>query len=384
MSSAQIMVSKANTKLMRHPETRPMCGIFVSGQTQIIDDGSLPTAATDGWNKFYSKDFVLSLSQAEVNGLVLHENLHVFCKHFMRFAKLMKTDAQLANAAMDYAINAWIVNLKDKTLAVLPKGGLYDPQFTDWSVQQIYEFLKKERDNGGQRELEGHDEHRPAPNATAQQMKDIAQRVDTAIQQGAVLAGAMGQELPRFVQELLVPQVDWVQELAQFASEAARGSEDYSFHRLNRRYLADDLYVPTMYSEKPSEVVLAIDTSGSIDEQMLKVWAGSVARIMESVNPAMVRVLWWDTRVHAEQLFTPDMYPQIADLLRPVGGGGTRVGSVNEYLKRNNVRADCVVVLTDGWVESSVMWDNDVPTLWAVTERRDWTGPAGRTITVDL
>ena len=180
MSSVEVMLVKAHNKLMRHKETRAMCGIFVSGTNEIVDDGSVPTAATDGWNKYYGKQFMETLPQPQVTGIVLHENLHVFCKHMIRFRSEMKRDPQLMNAAMDYAINAWIVNLTDKTLATLPSGCLYDAQFKDWSVQEIYTFLKNGRDRDGKKHtverspdnvnvggkqfgLGGHDTHMPSP-----------------------------------------------------------------------------------------------------------------------------------------------------------------------------------------------------------------------------
>lgn len=391
MADAHIMLTKAHNKLMRHIETRAMCGVFVSGTNEIVSDDSVPTACTDGWNKYYSKAFIESLPQVQVTGIVLHENLHVFCKHMVRFHAVMQRDAQVMNAAMDYAINAWIVNLKDKTLAQLPSSALYDPQFDDWSVQQIYTFLKsgQQRDGkveaGGQSfKLDGHDEHRLPAQVTPQQQQQMVERIDAAIQQGAVLAGAMGLELPRIVKELLVPEVDWPSELAEYAAATVRGSEDYSFQRLSRRHLADDNYVPTLIREAPSQVVIGIDTSASIDDAMLKVWGGVVANIMESVNPESVRVLWWDTRVHAQQDFEPGQYSQIADLLKPVGGGGTRAGCVSEYLCSHGIEADCVLMLTDGWVENSVKWDVQSPTLWAVTSRKDWTPPTGRVLQVTL
>jgi len=406
MSSAEVMIVKAHNKLMRHIETRAMCGIFVSGTNELVDDGSVPTACTDGWNKFYGKQFMEQLPQVQVTGIVLHENLHVFCKHMIRFRSEMKREPQLMNAAMDYAINAWIVNLKDKALAQLPSDCLYDAQFNDWSVQEIYTFLKNGRDRKGnehtvetsadgesvsvggkQFKLGGHDEHKPSPAMTKEQAEQMTQRVDNAIQQGAVLAGAMGLELPRMIKELLVPDVHWPDELAEFAGNTVRGEEDYSFRRLNRKYLgggSDEMLVPTMINDVPSEIVIAIDTSCSITNQMLNVWGGIVARVMESVGPDLVRILWWDTRVHAEQVFVPSEFAQIADLLKPQGGGGTRVSCVSKYINDNAMTADCLIVLTDGYVEGNVQWNINIPTLWAVTENINWTPPTGRVLHVKL
>lgn len=400
----EVALKKAHYRLMRHAETRVMCGIFVSGETSIVEDGSVPTACTDGWNKFYNRAFCESKTLAEVTGIVLHENYHVYLKHLMRFRKLMKEDGRTANAAMDYAINAMIHGLKDKTLCSLPHPHLYDAQFDNWSVQEIYQYLRTGRDRNGNKQgtpqksedgssvnigskqysLDTLDEHaEPSDNLTPEQIKQIEAKIQTAIQQGAIIAGAMGLDIPRAVKELITPEVDWEEEMRQFVSNAMKGSDEYTFRKFNRRYLADDIYYPTRYQETVSKVVLAADVSGSIDDKMFAAWAGSVAKICESLNPDEVRVLWWDSRVTAEQVFTPGDYGSISSLLKPKGGGGTRVGSVAQHIKRNGIEADCVVVLTDGYVESAPSWDIDTPTLWMVTESPVFTPPKGRVVKIN-
>ena len=148
----EVALKKSNFRLMRHAETRAMCGIFVSGETTIVEDQSVPTACTDGWNKFYNRAFCEKLALEEVTGIVLHENMHVYLKHMPRFRSLMKQDGKLANAAMDYAINSMIHAIKDKTLCRLPHPHLYNEKFTNWSVQEIYTFLKSGRNKDGGQE----------------------------------------------------------------------------------------------------------------------------------------------------------------------------------------------------------------------------------------
>jgi predicted metal-dependent peptidase len=86
--------------------------------------------------------------------------------------------------------------------------------------------------------------------------------------------------------------------------------------------------------------------------------------------------------VHGEQLFT-DNYANIGALLKPKGGGGTRVSSVAEYIKKKDVKAEAVLVFTDGYVEESPKWGIEPPTLWMVTERKGWTPPAGKCVFVE-
>lgn len=401
----EVALKKSHFKLMRHAETRAMCGIFVSGKTEIVEDGSIPTACTDGWNKYYSRAFCESKTLEEVTGIVLHENYHVYLKHIPRFRKLMKQDAKTANAAMDYAINGLIHSIKDKTLCTLPEPHLYDPKFKDWSVQEIYDFLRSGRNKDGKQEgkpqqsqdgssvnvggreykLDTLDDHtEPADSVTPKELKEIETKVQNAIQQGAIIAGAMGLDLPRAIKELLKPDVDWVEEFSQFLSNSIKGSEEYTFRKYNRRYLADDIYFPTRYQETVGNVVLAIDTSGSISNETLSVWAGAVAAICESVVPDQVRVIWWDSKVRAEQLFTPGDYGSIRNILKPKGGGGTCVSSVAEHIERQGIEAECVVVLTDGYVEHQPRWGINIPTLWMVTENKHFTPPKGRVVSVNI
>lgn len=86
--------------------------------------------------------------------------------------------------------------------------------------------------------------------------------------------------------------------------------------------------------------------------------------------------------VHGEQRFT-DNYESIGALLKPQGGGGTRVSCVSEYINKKNLKAEAVLVFTDGYVEGDVKWSVDAPTLWLVTQRKQWTPPVGKKVFVD-
>ncbi len=69
-----------------------------------------PTAATDGRNFFYNKDFVEKLSTKKLEFLFGHEIGHCVFDHFGRAGS---RDRQLCNIAQDYAIN---IILKDEKI----------------------------------------------------------------------------------------------------------------------------------------------------------------------------------------------------------------------------------------------------------------------------
>jgi len=374
VTNQETILKKAHIRLMRHPETCLYSGVLLLGDSTVVEDATqCPTAYTDGKNKRYGKAFLETLSVEEVAGLVLHENLHVLLKHIIRHTDLSKEDPRLANVAMDFVVNDIIVNLKDKALAKLPKGGLYDPKYHNWSVREVYNDLKKQgkggSGGGGMKPLDEHD-HEAAQKLSEAEAKELSKQITEAIQQGAMLAGKFGTSVPSVIADLMTPRVNWREALHEFVNSATRGRDDYTWRRLNRRRLADDMYMPSVHSEKVGEIVVAIDTSGSISGEAITEFATELVSICDVVNPDRVRVLWWDTQVHGEQIFEEN-YSGLTKMLKPMGGGGTRVSCVSEFLNNNSYAPDCVIVFTDGYLESDINWETDIPTLWMLTRRKD-------------
>lgn len=390
IESLNTRLKRTHIKLLRHKETCLYGGVILMGESSIVEDErECPTAYTDGYNKRYGSKFVSKLSDLEFAGLVLHENLHILMKHLIRGRDLSKENPRLANMAMDYAVNQVIVDLanKDSQLCKLPDGGLYDPMFRDWSFRKIYDYLKDEQDKGGGggRGGEPLDEHGDSvvEGMTPEQREQLSRDITEALQQSAILAGKLGANIPRSISDLMEPRVNWRDALREFLSSAMRGKDEYTWQRMNKRRLADEHYVPGVYSETVGEVVIAIDTSGSIGQEQLSEFASELVSICETTTPEAVRILWWDTMVHGEQRFDTDNYNQIASLLKPQGGGGTRVGCVNEYINEHNINADCVIVFTDGYVEGGFDWSVTAPTLWMVTRKQSFTAPSGVVINVE-
>ena len=109
-------IEKAHITLMQHPKTGFYAGVMLLGKSEVRDD--IPTACTDGVNAFYGRNFMSSLGNAaQLRFIVMHETKHKADKHLFRFKDLMKEDAQLANAAMDYAINDEIISIEDTRLS---------------------------------------------------------------------------------------------------------------------------------------------------------------------------------------------------------------------------------------------------------------------------
>jgi predicted metal-dependent peptidase len=203
--------------------------------------------------------------------------------------------------------------------------------------------------------------------------------IDKALREGGMLAGRMGAKLPRVISELLEPKIDWREALREFVSSSTKGNDEFTWRRMNKRHMANDIYLPSVENESIGEIVVAIDTSGSIGSEQITEFATELVSICDLCQPEVVRVLWWDTEVHGEQVFK-DNYSDIAKLLKPLGGGGTHVSCVSDYIVKNKVKAECVLVFTDGYVESDINWKITDPTLWMVTQHKDFIPPVGKKV----
>jgi len=418
----ELRIKKAHIALMKHPETALYSGVLLMGVSEVVEKASF-TAYTDGVNKRYAKPFLETVdTEPKLRGLVLHENLHVALKQIPRGKDMFKESAQLANMSADFVVNDIIANIKGKVvggnepIVELPDGALYDPMFHNWSMREIYNYLKKHAKpkpkrgsgqgqgqggqpsndpseggngdtevevNGKTYDLSNQDEHDTSGDLTPEQAKDLGDKIDRALREGGMLAGRMGAKMPRTISDLLTPKIDWREALREFVSSSMKGKDEYTWRKLNKRQLVNDIYLPSVEDETIGEVVVGIDTSGSIGTRELTAFATELASVCELCQPEQVRILWWDTQVHGEQIFKPDQYANIASVLKPIGGGGTVVSAVSEYIIKNRIDSECVLMFTDGYLESDIVWRVTSPTLWMIVGNNDFEPPSGKKVVFD-
>lgn len=385
LHDATIKIKRAHIALMRHEETRMFAPFFADGESEVTDDeAKCPTAYTDGRNCVYGAKFVSPLSDGQARTLVMHEQGHRFLMHLIRMTPDMKADPRTSNRAMDYAVNALIMGLNDKTLCEPITDMLYDPKYIGWSVLQIFRDLKKQQEGGGQAQGDGFDVHdvEKAQAADVETLQEQVKQVTETLRQGALMAGIGSRGLAQAVENAVALPVDWRKELAEFVNEVTSGKDELTWRRFNRRALVDDRYMPGYESETINELVIAVDTSGSTTGEVLSEFMATMEQICETTKPDAVRVLFWDARVCGEHLLT-DQYDNLSKILKPLGGGGTRVSCVSEYINQNNYSPTAVVVLTDGYVESNVQWGVTAPTLWLATSNRSFMPPVGRLVQIE-
>ena len=379
--SPEDRIKKAHIALMKHPETALYSGVMMLGKSEVVDD--CPTAKTDGFNKYYGRKFIEGLTDLNLRALILHENLHVALNHVGRFKKEYHKNPHNMNVCADYVVNDVINHLEDKALCELPEGCLFEPKYHNWSVNEILRDMEKQSsssDDGGQSDLQPLDEHDfegSGQEMTPQEQKEMTQKIENALKEGSILAGKVGGKIPRAIDELFEPKIKWEDVMRDFISSTCKGNDEYTWRKFNKRMMANDLYLPSMENESVGELVIACDTSGSIGQKELTIFATELQSICRTITPDLIRLLWWDYEVCSEQIFRPDQYEDISKILKVEGGGGTRLSCVSEYIIKEQIKTDAIIVFTDGWVEQDIQWNMSTPTLYIVNGRDDFEGTTG-------
>ncbi|MCS5585060.1 MAG: VWA-like domain-containing protein [Pseudomonadales bacterium] len=151
------------------------------------------------------------------------------------------------------------------------------------------------------------------------------------------------------------PQVDWRRRLRLFGASSRRTRVVHTIKRVSKRYGTR----PGIKIKRFQKILVALDTSGSIDIDALELFFSEVRGMWR--NGADVTVIECDCavqRVYPYRGKTPDEFG---------GGGGTDFNPVMQYVRDNRqLQFDGIVYLTDGYAEKPTV----SPTcrlLWVIT-----------------
>jgi len=384
-------VQKAVIDIMAHERYRALAGVLMIGSRRVEPDAAkCSTAYTNGKDVVFGRDFVEQLNDAQLRFLALHEEYHKLYRHLHTWKHLFDKNPQLANMAADYVINIKLVDenkdgfaTMDGPLAV----GCYNEKYRGWDTAQVFNDLKQEQEqNGGQGQGQGQggqplDEHgwEEAQSMSETEARALAREIDEAIRQGALMAGKTGSGGDRDLAELLQPQVDWREVLREFVQNTCAGSDYSTWRKPNRRYVGMGIYMPSGISEQIGEIVVAIDTSGSIGARELGAFLAEIKSVADTVHPEAIRLLYWDTKVCGDERYTVEEQDRIITSTKPKGGGGTDVRCVPEYIAAKQIKAQCVIVLTDGYIFGDWgQWHH--PVLWTVLDNERANPTVGKVV----
>ena len=347
----------------------------------VVEDTTQPTFVVDGKHLFVNPKFAATLTDEQLCTVLAHEVCHIAMGHLWRMTPLSHPDRDCRQRAADYEVNEMLddANKATKNRAApfpFPDGLLLDPRFKGVGVEKIYTTLVAEKpppgggqgkpgqqgqpggQPPGQQPGQGQPtmgEFEPYPGSQSEQQQgkqEWEQRVIQAVH-ACKDKGDVPGSLLRLVEKLTKTVVDWKAILREFCR---RAKDDYSFSHPNRRYSESEFIMPSLHSERLGKLLFAIDTSGSIGEELLNEFIGQAQLILDELSPEGLEIVCCDAQIQSRVEYVP------GDTITPdcKGGGGTDFKPVFETLPEDVI---AVVYLTDMY-GSFPETEPEVPTLW--------------------
>lgn len=224
-------------------------------------------------------------------------------------------------------------------------------------------------------------EIRPATEDNAEEKAKIQSKQAISI---AKAAGEMpGGSIIEMIENSYKPKFNWREIINQFVSEITQ--KDYSFENPDRRFLQNGIILPDFYSKAPANIVVAIDTSGSVNIEEVKAIVNEARSCLDMMSEdkenATLTVIYCDARVQSVDIFEAgsDIKPN------PKGGGGTDYAPVFKYIRDNDVKCDGLIYITDGycWTFGDIIPDYRV--FWGLTvSYNDFRPPFGEKFVFDI
>lgn len=153
--------------------------------------------------------------------------------------------------------------------------------------------------------------------------------------------GAFGDEV---LSALEAPRIDWRGRLTMFLQRTQ--ASDYSWVPPNRRYLHRRIYLPGTRSRHLGDLVVALDTSGSIDPDVARAFLAEVGQLAQMVGGSgRLLLLQVDDEVRDVREIGPGS--PLPETIR--GRGGTSFRPAFEYLAAHSeIQPSGLLYLTDG------------------------------------
>lgn len=335
-----------------------------------------PTMGTDGRVLIYNEKFVESLDPKVLTGVFIHEIYHIVLEHHLRMGN---RESERWNMATDYAINL----LCKQGGFDMPKDILYNEKFKDMNAEEIYKLLEKEEKGGkgkgkdgksggqgcakvqwnigGVMPKKGKDGRTLARDEIEQESKNLKGMIKEAYLSGK-LAGKLPADLERMLKDLLEPKINWKEALAKFIS--VHVLTDYTWSLPDRAYVQRGFYLPTLAEPELGDIVMAVDTSGSITDDDLRDLVSEVRGILIAFPTKTFYLIGCDTHVASVQEVNFS-----DEIKRPKGGGGTCYREPFKWVKEHSVEPVCFIYLTDGECNSFPDSPPDYPVLWVLTKK---------------
>lgn len=387
--------------------------LLVSRKIVKLTEG---TAGVDGDESIVVNETWLGERSKEDQDFILdHEALHVGLAHH---ARLDNRDANMANIAMDAAINQMLIDDGRRAPADAVTIDTVAKQMGWPSVkrealrraawEEIYQAIVDdlppppppppgggEPEDGEEGDEEGEPGQKPKPpgqgpnkpgkvpqgqewgNVKApeggltqdekdQRIAEANENMQRAVNQ-SILAGTASDTIKKIAADAVAVKIDWKAVLRDFVSKGSNITS-YTYSKMPRRLSTWRLPAPVKTGM--GRLIILMDKSGSITERMTEQYISEMNNIIGEVLPEGIVLMPFDTAVHADEVTTFAQGEQIDYAYRT--GGGTDFSAAFDAAADEWMPGDKVLIFTDMECGIPEQPDFAADLLWVAVDARGY------------
>jgi predicted metal-dependent peptidase len=333
---------------------------------QVCKTLGIEIAAVSAVDKTIYINPLAQLSELGTRFVIAHEILHIALDHSRR---RKGRDPLIWNLACDFVINHWLVEMNigiapdrlymDKTLAGKSADEIYLMIAGDVRLKKRMTTLKDTRAGEGnnKKSCDMLDED---PSYFA----EFADACKEALLRGIFMHEASGRgDLPAdLVEEIKAinqPVIPWQVELAQWLAERFPLDDNRrTYSRPSRRQSSTpDIprasYIKPTYEKHSRTYGVIMDTSGSMDKELLGKCLGAIGSYSAAQEVKEVRLIFCDAQPYDEGFVPVEL---LVNKIKVKGRGGTVLQQAVNYLQNCQDFPDNapILILTDGFFEADL------------------------------
>lgn len=334
----------------------------IIASTKVTFDEKLPAPAgvcfrKNQYNLIINPESFNKFTLSERKGILVHEAFHIILRHVGRKVRIKTKHHKLANIAYDIAINQFIKDLPDgcmlhTTFNLPPK----------LSAENYFSLLKEKYDNNKITITENKDgtfsvevngkKYQIDPHATDDlNDSDIPQEILDAISEEIVnramekSRGLVPSDVSEMIDKLFSKKINWKKFIKNEMSNTSIDVEE-TIKKRNRRFM-NRIEIKGFKQTFSSEGVVILDTSGSVDTKFISKTLGEINNLCKSTG-STIKLIQIDAEVQEVKKFDEN-----SKRFSIKGRGGTHLYPAIEYMEKNKIRYDYIIVITDGECESN-------------------------------
>lgn len=347
----------------------------------FVENNTIKTAYTNGNTIYYNSSFFQSLSKDEQVFILAHELMHITLKHLSR---LEKRNIEIWNYATDAVIN----QILRKNGLPLVAGVIDCPEALSFSAEEYYEIVKNRPDCEELMSKYRHDEqesiiathehwNQELVEDLTKDLPDINEHNITEINKKFI--HDENQEYKDNMQKMEAtttrlgtignaPQIlDWKSFLQRKKKKIV--SSDYNLR--SGFFDEEGIYKYPYESIRKSNIEILIDTSGSVDDELVKAFLRECKNIFDDYE---IKVGCFDTNFYG---FHKIKKKEDFDDFVIEGRGGTNFATaINSFSNKASIK----IIFTDGYAEMPVD-GSDI--IWIVYGNNIINPPGGHVFYVD-